>query len=121
MRVLFLLGILSMALSSVVHAEFTLEQYRKFDQYPTIEEKMHSYINGVGTGIFWANVGLGFQGKERLFCPPGNLAMSKRIILSIFDQELRNPYQGKDYKSDIPIEVILLNAFMSSFPCGNGS
>ena len=104
-------------LPCAANADFSLEQYRTLSQSSEIKEKFRDYVTGVGRGIFWANVMLGVQKKERLFCMPTKLSLDEGIIQSLLDQEIRAPSKGTAYKNDTPIELIMTSAFIRRFPC----
>lgn len=104
-------------LPSAAKAEFALEQYRSLIQSSEVKDKLSDYVTGVGRGIFWANVMLGADKKERLFCLPAKLALDARIIQSVLDQELRMSSLEATYEDDTPIELILTKAFIRRFPC----
>jgi len=57
------------------------------------------------------------QGRKPLFCIPRKLSLDEGVIHSLLDQEIRNPASGKQYTPDSDIELILVSAFISRFPC----
>ena len=117
LKKLIIIILFALILPLSAYAEFTVEEYRQFEQYPEVKESLNSYVTGVGRGIFWANVMLGFQNTPPLFCIPANLSLDEGIIISLLDQEIRNPMKGARYEADTPIELILTGAFIHRFPC----
>ncbi|HRB17240.1 MAG: hypothetical protein H8K10_03960 [Nitrospira sp.] len=114
---LILIGVVLFLMPSAAKAEFSLEQYRSLIQSAEVKDKLSDYVTGVGRGIFWANVMLGADNKERLFCLPAKLALDAGIIQSVLAQELRMSSPDATYEDDTPIELILTKAFMRRFPC----
>jgi hypothetical protein len=95
-------------------ADIPLERYNDFkNNVPQFKD----YLVGVGRGIFWANAVLRATGRPRLFCMPENLKLDEGIILSLVDQEIRDPSSGKSWGSDAPVEMIMAFAFKNRFPC----
>ena len=105
-------------LTCSANADFTLGNYRKLVQNPTVKERLSDYVTGVGRGIFWSNVILEVQKREPLFCMPAKLSLDEGIIQSLLDQEIRSPSKGTSYNNETPIELIMTNAFIHRFPCG---
>jgi hypothetical protein len=100
---------------SVAHAEIPLRVYRELTSKQV--EWLKSYIVGVGRGVFWTQSVLKAKGKEAFFCMPAKLKLDEGIILSLLDQEIRQPSNGKPYTDDVPVEFIMIIAFTNRFPC----
>lgn len=89
-----LAGVIVLLLACAANADFPLEQYRTLSQSLEISDRLSNYVTGVGRGIFWANVLMRTQSKERLFCMPENLSLDSRIIQALLDQAIRAPSDG---------------------------
>jgi hypothetical protein len=94
-------------------AEVPVAKYAEFRDVPQFKE----YLVGLGRGVFWANVLLRVYGKSRLFCIPEKLALDEGVILSLIDQEIRSPSDGKPWGDDDPVEMVMAFAFARRFPC----
>jgi len=108
-----LVAVLTFCVSGVVSAEFTVSEYRELKDLP----EMKSYVTGVGRGIMWTNVvAVNHYGQRPLFCVPEKFILDEAVILSLLDQEIRQP--SRDYQPEtFPIELILLTSFQERFPC----
>ena len=104
-------------LPSGAHAEITLKSYNEYKKSEATKDRINEYLIGVGKGIFWANAGLEFRANQKLFCMPPKLAPDGGLILSLLEQEIRTPGDGDTYKEDTPVELILVRAFETRFPC----
>lgn len=73
----------------------TVGEYHKMTRaagaYPAASNSLKAYVAGLGQGMFWANVALKAQGKEKLYCPPPTLALNVDNYLSILDKEVGKP------------------------------
>ena len=107
--------------SSSAKADFDLKTYTDAKQHDETKDKVNAYITGVGRGIFWANVAISAHGGRKLFCMPLNLALDEGLIHSLLDQEIRSPEKGKPYTDDTSVELIMLRAFESRFPCNESA
>jgi len=106
-----------MSCVNISYAEFTIEDYFKFKGNV---KKFDSYLSGLGRGVFWTNKVLELRGKKKLFCFPSNLRLDESIILSIIDQEIKNPKNPRgesSYPQDMSLELVTVMAFMYKFPC----
>jgi hypothetical protein len=56
------------------------------------------------------------EGRPELFCLPQHFSLDADVILSVLDQEIRQPLR-KGWPEDTPVELILVQAFIDSFPC----
>lgn len=112
--VLLAVSIIYICSFDVVYADVPVEMYEDFKETGDWSD---AYLTGVGRGIFWTNVLLGVKNKLQLFCMPKKLSLDKGIILSVIDQEIRNPTSGKAYDEGDPIEMIAVYAFINKFPC----
>jgi len=96
-------------------ADFNLKSYLELRESPQVQAQLKDYFTGVGRGIFWTNAWLRARNAPRLFCMPDALALDEGIIQSILDQEIRDA--RRSYKSDTPVEFILVMGFANKFPC----
>ena len=70
---------------------------------------LSAYENGLG----WANAHLENEGQRRLYCPPGQLALTPDQVVDIFRRFVaRNPEAGNS-----PAGMVLLFALQDTFPC----
>lgn len=72
-----------------------------------------SNIGGIGIGIEWANSALSVRGQQPLFCTPPKLATNAANNVSMLETYI-SAHQPKD---DEPIGLILLLAYIETFPC----
>ncbi len=118
MRSIFLALVAAVATwSPAARAEFDLKLYRELMRTPETKEKLSDYVTGLGRGIFYANAFLEVRESAPLFCMPGKLSLDQGLIESLLDQEIRKPASGNEYPDDTPIELIMVRAFMTRFPC----
>lgn len=103
--------------SGAVHADFTLNAYNRLKDVPATSDKINTYVIGVGRGIFAANILLQARSQKPIFCMPKKLSLDSGLIESLLDQEIRSPSRGMPYSDDDNIELILLVAFETRFPC----
>ena len=76
------------------------------------------YMLGVGNGMLWTNSALKVEGRDQLFCNPSKLLVHVEDILSLVDQEIRQPSSDKKWFDDnTPVEMIMLHVFRVQFPC----
>ena len=100
--------------SSVAFADVPLSLYFEFKKS---QPSFTDYLTGIGRGVFWANTVLKANNQTPLFCMPNKLALDQGIILSLIDQEVRNPSSGQQWTEDTSIELIMVVAFQKRFPC----
>jgi hypothetical protein len=121
-------GLLAVALwaaSPLANAEYTVEQYRIVWEEESTRDELKTYVLGLGRGISWANAVLEAREGPVLFCLPSERTPSGEDFVSLLDRELKYakrgvPYdgtKGRTYSATTPIEIILVNALMSSYPC----
>ncbi len=114
---MFVVGAVSMC-ATVADAEITVKFYRETNGVENIPG-MKDYIVGVGRGIFWSSIFLETHGGAKIFCLPHNLAFDEGIILSVLDQEVRQPSSGVPWKDGTPIDLILVAGLSHKFPCNS--
>ena len=76
-----------------------------------------SYISGVGQGYLYANTRLLMDGKSRIYCQPIGLALIGKNYIQLVETEVQRPSAGHIYSENTAIEVVLLNALVTNFPC----
>lgn len=111
-----ILAVVMCVLASVANADIPVEFYQKTRSGKNIPG-FKDYVVGLGRGVFWANVSLDAAGRDKLFCLPPKMNLDEGIILSILDQEIRQPSSGKAWESTTPIELIMVVAFTRRFAC----
>ncbi|WP_175683849.1 hypothetical protein [Burkholderia cenocepacia] len=92
------------------HADITVGTFKKTDH---TNFTLLSHIGGIGTGIEWANTALSVRGQQPLFCPPQKLATNAANNVSMLESFI-SAHQSKD---DLPVGLILLQAYIETFPC----
>lgn len=103
-----------MCLSTAAFADVPVSRYLEFKKS---QPSFTDYLVGIGRGVFWSNTMLEVNNQKPFFCMPNKLALDQGIVLSLIDQEVRNPSSGKQWKEDTPIELIMVVAFQKKFPC----
>ena len=98
-------------LPSFAFSDIPLSMYRSGKN----TEVFKSYMTGVGRGIIWANAVGVDRGHPKLFCIPEALVMHDKVILSLLEQEIRNP--SINYTTNVPLELVLTYSFIRKFPC----
>ena len=71
------------------------------------------YVEGVARGISWMNAWAATEGK-RVYCTPPDRALTNEQIIDILDRHVQK--QGRTARDDY-IELLLINALRSLFPC----
>lgn len=98
-------------------AEISVGNYEKLSL--SQKESLKDYITGVGVGISWANTEL--KETQKLYCPPGNLALDTVNYTWILDEQIKYTKKlfsgsGKDYQQ-YHIEMFLVKGLIRTFPC----
>ncbi|MBO9484746.1 hypothetical protein [Salinisphaera sp. G21_0] len=109
--------VLLMLLSPSINADFTFKDYESLSKVQSTKERLSDYVVGVGRGIFWSNVLLKIQEKNRLFCPPSNLEFDEPVIMELLEDEIEFLSHQPGFRDDTPIELILTGSFAKKFPC----
>ncbi|MDY0251420.1 MAG: hypothetical protein RBR45_15450 [Pseudomonas sp.] len=110
----FILVLFFLINAKVVSADVTVENYHQFKGNV---DQFDDYLVGVGRGIFWTNIVLNVEGRDKIFCMPNGLSLDQGIILSVIDQEVRRPTDRGSWEKDVPVELIAVYAFRNKFPC----
>ena len=116
-HITFSLALFVAAWSLPAAADFDLRSYKELSESEPVKEKLSDYVAGLGRGVVWTNIAFQVAGQNPLFCMPEKLAADQGLIESLLSQEIRNPASGKPYADDTPIELIMIRAFVSRFPC----
>lgn len=98
----------------LVSADVTVENYHQFKGNV---DQFDDYLVGVGRGVFWTNIVLDVEGRDKIFCMPKGLSLDQGTILSVIDQEIRRPTNRGSWGKDVPVELIAVHAFRNKFPC----
>ena len=72
------------------------------------------YINGIGTGYFWANVDLDIRNTKKLFCTPQNLDFNADDYVAILNDQIN---YTKSKQGNWPIGALLLEGLRRKYPC----
>ena len=117
------LGIIVLGLlwCNVAAADMTVKLYK---QYKNSSDKIlrdgaESYINGVGKGIFWANIVTQVDnGKGKgLYCQPDKLALHAENYLDFVEREIEFQKKENLLNDDDNIELLLVMHLIRIFPC----
>jgi hypothetical protein len=88
--------------------------FARFDRADASEKQFLQTILGqVGNGISWANSRLSFLKRPKLYCQPGNLALSDPQTIEILRQHVRTNQKLQE----APFGLGLLVAFEEEYPC----
>jgi len=96
-------------------ADISVGNYEKLSL--SQKELLKDYITGVGNGISWANNEL--KDTQKLYCPPGKLAINYDNYTSILEEQItytNKLFSGKEYQQ-FHIEMFLLKGLIRTFPC----
>ena len=96
-------------------ADITVGDYEKLSS--SQKYSLKPYIEGVGIGILWANTEL--KETQKLFCPPGKLALFYDNYISIIEEQItfaKKISPGKEYQQYY-IEMLLNKGLIKTFPC----
>jgi hypothetical protein len=116
MKLLPLLGLLGVLMTSTANAEVTLKSFKATRAAGGHQwDLMRIYLSGVSNGLGYANVELISQHKPPIFCQPGNLKINMENLLDIIDQTVAraNPPLG----DDAWVEGLILLGLEHTFPC----
>ena len=95
----------------------------RLGKYPSLKQQdlftLQMYVFGVGEGLSWANARVRTNKLPLLYCQPEHLAITKENFMQILDDEIKRP--GTSYKDQTPIELILLEGLIRTFPCTNSN
>ena len=96
---------------SFANAEFAIKDYDNLKDVGWFR----TYITGVGVGTTWANTELQSRGQPPLYCLPGKLVLETQNYMRILQGSIE---KHKDIiKLDTPVEMLLLEGLMETFPC----
>jgi hypothetical protein len=76
----------TLALAEVT-ADKILQDYNRAD--PALRARIEDHFDGMARGFTLANALLLTRQQERLFCQPGNLALTGTMIIDVLRQEVR--------------------------------
>ncbi len=105
--------LLLLVLSTPTLAEIRAKDYERVKN----SEEFKAYIYGVGIGISWANTELRVRNQAALYCPPSKLALGPNNYLDILARQMKDVEISKKISLDDPLEAILLEGLMRTFPC----
>lgn len=91
----------------------SLSDYRSGSTNKQINEINSVYIIGVAKGYEWANVVLTTSNRLPLFCQPDKLLLNRHNYEAMVKRESTR----REYPENTPIEIILINALVATFPC----
>ena len=77
-----------------------------------------SYLIGVTRGVVLANVYSQNKYAKAILCIPDNkFAEAYGDPVQALQQEIASPGAGHPYAADTPIEIVILQALLSRYPC----
>lgn len=112
-------GLITLLAASQARAQIALSEYQHFQQNEPDREALNHYLLGVARGLWLANEALKIRGQKPVFCLPDSWNPQAPLTLNdeLLRQELKKPKYGRKYAPSTPIEIILLYAYESRFPC----
>jgi hypothetical protein len=114
MRTLAIVVCLLLSAASA-HAEMNVKDFfAKYDRADASDKQfMETVLGQVGNGLSWANSRLGFLKRQKLFCQPGDLALTDVQTVQLLRQHTRtNPKLEQ-----APFGLGLLVSFEEEYPC----
>ncbi len=101
-------------------AEMVLRQYLPYlGKGRTPPLAVRNYVDGLGTGLVWANAYQIARKRRPLFCAP-HLTPPGGDYLPLLDAQIeRHPGVRKPYVADATLAMIMLDALMNEYPCEN--
>jgi hypothetical protein len=113
-KLVFIVPMLAAIWTVAVHGEVTLEKYHAVKETQGFKQ----YLDGVGTGFFWANTHQDTRNLARLYCQPGKLPLYAENYVQILEDYIYSMADKSNPLPDgIPVELLLLNALKETFPC----
>jgi hypothetical protein len=91
----------------------------RFKNYERVKtaEWFKFYIHGVATGLQWANTQLDATGHPQIFCVPPKFSLNAENSVNILARKLEQANRDKAITPDTPIEMLLLDGLIETFPC----
>ena len=113
--VLLLIAVLMVSFATPSRAETSADDTLEFVMGDNEEkaELAKIWIDGMVTGLSWANVVLKSQGRSRLYCPPPDLALTNEQQIDI----LRRGVADEPGWGTYPVGLIMLQALQLAYPC----
>ncbi len=103
---------------SQAEAGLTLSAYKDAENNQEAKDYRDAHVYGIALGAAMSAKIDTNLGKEPLFCWPEQMRMNPEIVISLVNQEIRNPTDGAVYTDESPVVQVLFQALMHSFPCG---
>ena len=105
----------SLALATPARSEDTAKEVlAEIDgQNQGISKLMTLIMAKTGNGIEWANTRVESKGGKALFCMPEKLGLTSSQITEM----LRGYVKEHPYTADLPAGLILVSAYIDTFPC----
>ena len=88
--------------------------FARFERADASEKQfMQTILGQVGNGLSWANSRLAFLKRPKLYCQPGDLALTDAQTIDILRQHARTNQKLQQ----APFGLALLVAFEEEYPC----
>ncbi len=115
----FLLLLVAVAACSAHAGGYDVRRFQSFTKLGGVEkERDISYLVGVSRGLVLSSMYSNRIKGEPLFCIPNSrFDEAYGGSISILQSEIATPSHGKPYAQDTPIEAVMLQAFVTSYPC----
>ena len=115
---LFALALLITVLAGNAYGEMSaekyLEVYDKAVEYNLKDLTRHKvYLAGIGAGLEWANQIITIEKGKKIWCQPGNLAITVEQNISMLKQIIKK----FPYLKAFPVGAVLAEAYRYTFPC----
>lgn len=111
--------LLVLVTGSALAAGYDVQRFQSFMSLNTAQkEKDMSYLIGVSRGLILANMYMEQQYESRLFCIPRNqFSEAYGAAIPALNSEIASPSGGHPYSPDTPMEVVMLQALKTHYPC----
>jgi hypothetical protein len=112
-------GAAALALAGAGHA-MTLADYRAYRTAAAAAPAATAvarYIDGIGTGLVWADAYLAARNQPKMFCAPATLPAEGGFAPLLDAQIASHRGLTTPYPDDTNLALILLNALMLTYPC----
>ncbi|MFP3370997.1 hypothetical protein [Pseudomonas sp. SIMBA_068] len=117
-----ILSLLLIFVTGSAHATgYDVQRFQSFRSLNSAEkERDASYLIGVSRGLVLASMYIEQEYAARLFCIPKNkMDEAYGGSISALSNEVANPSSGHPYAPDTPVEVVMLQALKTHYPCNN--
>ena len=99
----------------IIGASMPAHSYLPLKEYDKLKDTgfFKAYMHGVGVSIQMMNGKLAATGNTRIICAPSKLEFDAKLSLQTMEAELAK----HEYPSNWPLEMVMINGFIETFPC----